>query len=261
MLRNGLRPSTVNTNLISARMFFRFLFSEGYLASNPFDLVEFVPRDDLSQRCLTEEEVDRLLSTPDVSTYYGLLDRTMIELLYSSALRPKELVNLKLCDIDLSQRRVTCNGKGSKQRIVPVGRSAIVWLKKYLVIRSQLCDSQRTGFFFVKENGSQLSRMLIWRHIKAHAMRAGLGNVTPRTLRHSCATHMHNHGATLAHVQKLLGHSSKESTKGYTHTSTEHLRLTYDKNHPRATFDTPPPKRHKGLFIQAKGNNGGVTEH
>lgn len=128
-MREGLSPSTVNTNIIALRVFFWFLILERFTKSNPFDLVELVPRRPQPERFLTEEEIERLFVVPNTSTYYGLLDRAILELLYSSGLRPAEVANLKVGDVDLSRRRITCVGKGSKQRIVPVGRSAAMWLK------------------------------------------------------------------------------------------------------------------------------------
>jgi integrase/recombinase XerD len=147
---------------------------------------------------------------PDVSTYYGLLDRALLELLYSSGLRPAELVALRLRDVDVTRRRVTCLGKVSKECLVPLGRSAAKWLKKYLSVRKRLPTEHRTHYFFVKEGGNRLSYMYVWRHVKAHAMTAGLRDVTPHILRHTCATHLHEGGAGVAHIQMLLGHASDE---------------------------------------------------
>jgi site-specific recombinase XerD len=234
MLRNGLSPSTVNTNLIALRMFFLFLLLERQVKSNPFKQVELVPRQEPTQRHLTEEEVVRLLAVPDVSTFYGLLDRALLELMYSSALHPAEVSGLRLGDVDLTRRRVRCIGKGNKERIVPIGSSAAKWLKRYLLARGRLREWRRTRLFFAKEDGSRLSYMYILRHVKAHGMTAGLKDLTPRIIRHTCATHMHERGAQIVHIKALLGHNNDESTRGYTHTSVEHLRRTYDEYHPRA---------------------------
>lgn len=262
-LMEGLSPSTVNTNLIALRMFFRFLMLERVVEDNPFDLVELVPRRPPSGRYLTEEEVERLFAVPDTSTYYGLLDRAMLELLYSSGLRPTEVATLRVGDVDLNRRRITCVGKGRKQRIVPVGRNAARWLKKYLTVRMQSDGGRRTHVFFAKEDGSRLSYSYVWRHVKAHGVVAGLHDLSPSILRHTCATHMHEGGAGVVHVQKLLGHSSEESTKTYTHASAKHLRRVYDERHPRATFERRVRDTYSGRRkrrAKEAGDNGAVSE-
>lgn len=256
LLRGGLSASTVNTNIISLRMFFLFLILERRVKANPFDIVELVPRRRPEQRHLTEEEVDLLFAVPDVSTYYGLLDRALLELFYSSALRPAEVLGLRPGDVDLTRRRVTCTGKGSKQRIVPVGRSAAKWLSRYMSVRNGLREGRRTRSFFVMEDGRRLSYMYILRHVKAHGMTAGLHDLTPRILRHTCATHMYQRGAGLADVQMLLGHSSEESTGGYTHATAKYLRKAYDEHHPRAGLKVRLPtnitKRQKRIARAVK---------
>lgn len=158
--------------------------------------------------------------------------------------------------MDLTRRRVKCTGKGSKQRIVPVGRSAAKWLGQYSAVRNGLREGRRTRSFFVREDGSPISYMYILRHVKAHGMTAGLHDLTPRILRHTCATHMYQRGAGLADVQMLLGHSSEDSTGGYTHATAKYLRKAYDEHHPRAGFDVRVPaytaKRQKRIARAVK---------
>lgn len=261
-LKEGLSPSTVNTNLIALRMFFWFLIFDRLVKSNPFDLVELVPRQPPPGRHLTGEEIDCLFAVPDTSTYYGLLDRSVLELLYSSGLRPAEVVDLRTRDVDLSRRRITCVGKGSKQRIVPVGRSAARWLKEYFNVTMCLAEGRRTHFF-MKKDGSKLSYSYIYRHVKAHGLVAGLRDLSPSVLRHTYATHLHEGGAEIVHVRMLMGHSSEDSTKTYTHTSLKHLRRIYDDHHPRAAYerrvrDTYSERRKK--WLKETGDDGAASE-
>jgi len=243
MVKGGLVPGTVNVMLVGARRFFGFLQLDGYLKHNPFELVPLLPLPQQLPRHLTPEEVDRLLDVPDVSTYYGLLDRTIMELLYSAGLRPIELIMLELTAVNLSRRLLICNGKGGKQRMVPFGRSALEWLEKYLKVRSRMTGKERTRRFFIKEDGERLSYSYVWRHVRKHGMDAGLNDLNPRVLRHTYATHIHEGGAEIVQVQLLIGHSQTESTTVYTHVMQRGLREVYEKHHPRATFKSRMRKK------------------
>jgi integrase/recombinase XerD len=158
----------------------------------------------------------------------------MLELLYASGLRVSELVTLALSDVDLDLGLVRCFGKGSKERQVPAGASAVEWLRRYLPARRRMCGDAGTVRLFVTPKGGAVTRQLFWRRLVALGARAGLGHVTPHMLRHTFATHLLEHGADLRSVQLMLGHSDISTTQIYTHVTNERLRETLKKFHPRA---------------------------
>ncbi|HEX8853316.1 MAG TPA: tyrosine-type recombinase/integrase, partial [Pyrinomonadaceae bacterium] len=175
-----------------------------------------------------------LLEAPDTSTHEGLRDRALIELLYACGLRVSELVSLQTSQIDLDQGVLSCSGKGSKQRRVPIGRSALGWLEKYMRARRTLLDGRDSPLLFVSGGGRTLTRQNVWSALKRYAATAGLAGVTPHVLRHSFATHLLERGADTRSVQALLGHSDLATTQIYTHVTSERLRSTYERCHPRA---------------------------
>jgi integrase/recombinase XerD len=175
----------------------------------------------------------------------------MIELMYSTGMRPAELVNLRLAGVNLEERLILCTGKGRKQRIIPFGRSALRWLKRYLDARARMLGGRKSHYLFLKPDGKRIYATYVWRHVKEKAMLAGLGNVTPRVLRHTFATHLLSGGADIRHVQELLGHSDLGSTQVYTHTVPVHLSRSLDLYHPRSHLQRGPPRR---------GRKGGDAE-
>ena len=234
--REAYSASTINGMHAAAQRFFDFLLTEGDLTTNPFKEIPYLQLEKSLPRFLSQEEVAQLMAAPDTSTYAGLLDRTVMELLYASGMRVAELINQRIDRVDLDNCRILCTGKRSKQRVVLFGRDAKKWLEKYLVARSRIPKSGKSPSLFLKIDGKPLYGTLIWRHIKEYADMAGLGPVSPHTLRHSFATHLHEGGASTRHVQLLLGHENLESAQVYTHMSPTHLRKTYDLHHPRATL-------------------------
>jgi integrase/recombinase XerD len=185
-------------------------------------------------RFLTEEEMEKLLAVPDTGSAEGLRDRAMLELMYAAGLRVSELVSLKLADLNLDAGLVVCHGKGSKERRVPIGKSATHWLQQYVsVVRARAARGGRTQLF-LNSLGSSLTRHVVWGMIKRYSERAGLRDVSPHTLRHSFATHLLQRGADSRSVQALLGHSDISTTQIYTHITDRHMRSTYDRHHPRA---------------------------
>ena len=183
---------------------------------------------------LTAEEIERLMEEPDVTTDEGLRDRAMTELLYASGLRVSEMVSLTLADVNLEAGLVTCLGKGSKERQVPIGRSAIEWVRRWLPARRRILGDRPVDLLFVTAKGGPVTRQLYWRRLVAHGERAGLGRITPHMLRHTFATHLLEHGADLRSVQMMLGHSDVSTTQIYTHVTNERLRETLQRFHPRA---------------------------
>jgi len=235
-------PSSVARALVAVRSFHRFCLEEGFLAVDPSEEVG-APRVPLGiPKALTEDEVEALLAAVVGDTARSLRDRAIVETLYATGVRISELVGLDRRDLDLDDGLVRVLGKGSKERIVPVGRSAREALSAYLAAgRPQLVrpDRSRRGGEAVILNvrGGRLSRQSCWKIVRAAGERAGLGGrLSPHVLRHSCATHMLERGADIRVVQELLGHASLSTTQVYTKVSPERLRAVYEAAHPRARF-------------------------
>ena len=184
---------------------------------------------------LTEVEVERLLKAPDTSTALGLRDRAMLETLYASGLRVSELVTLNAVQLSCDMGVVRVMGKGSKERLVPLGEECLTWVKRYCDAgRSTLLAGKVSDALFVTARGDAMTRQAFWYLIRRYAARAGLGKaISPHTLRHAFATHLLNHGADLRVVQLLLGHSDISTTQIYTHVASERLKLLHAKHHPR----------------------------
>jgi integrase/recombinase XerD len=158
----------------------------------------------------------------------------MLELLYASGLRVSELISLGLPDVDVEAGALTCFGKGSKQRRIPIGRSSIYFLKNYFIVRQRLLNGKRADLLFVEKNGSPISRQKFWKIITGYGASAGLGHVTPHMLRHTFATTLIENGADLRSVQMMLGHSDINTTQIYTHVTNERLKSAYKQFHPRS---------------------------
>ena len=228
--RASAAPATVMRKLSAIRTFYRHLAREEAIPADP---TANLPSAQLRRRLpsvLSIEEVIRLLAQPDPTTPRGLRDRAMLELLYATGLRVSELVNLSRGDINLDLGLVRCLGKGSKERIVPVGRPALDAVQAYL-------DSRRDAapVLFPGNKGRPLTRVAFWRITRRYARQAGIrAPISPHTLRHSFATHMLEGGADLRAIQELLGHANIVTTQIYTHVSTDRLREVYRAYHPRA---------------------------
>ncbi|MGZ4683488.1 MAG: site-specific tyrosine recombinase XerD [Acidimicrobiales bacterium] len=240
-------PASVARALVAVRSLYRFLAEEGHLVVDPAAEVE-VPRVPKGlPKPLSEAEVADLLESVQGDDAIARRDRAILEVLYGTGLRISELVGLHLADLDLDGGLLRAFGKGSKERIVPVGRFAREALAAYLSAggRDELAPERwaRRGdaeSVFLNKRGGSLSRQGAWQIVRSHGDRAGLGDrLSPHVLRHSCATHMLNHGADIRAVQELLGHASLSTTQIYTLVSTERLRSVYDAAHPRATGSRP----------------------
>lgn len=248
MARSGLAPRSISRAISSARGFFRFLLLDGHIKRDPLSNISAPQASQNIPRFLNEEQMESLLSAPDTSTPEGVRDRSMLELLYATGLRVSEMVNLNLSDVDMDAGVLECRGKGSKQRKVPVGRSALQWLEEYLkkrrlFVSPPASNSQR---LYLGEGGRPLTRQMVWSRLQVYASQAGLKGVSPHSLRHSFATHLLQRGADSRSVQTLLGHSDIGTTQIYTHITGQRLRATYDRFHPRAkkglsTEDRPTP--------------------
>ena len=236
-------PSSIARALVAVRSFHRFCLEEGFLAVDPSEEVG-APRVPLGiPKALTEGEVEALLAAVVGDTARSLRDRAIVETLYATGVRISELVGLDRRDLDLDDGLVRVLGKGSKERIVPVGRSARDALTAYLGHgRPQLArpDRSRRGAgeaVILNVRGGRLSRQSCWKIVRTAGERAGVGGrLSPHVLRHSCATHMLERGADIRVVQELLGHASLSTTQVYTKVSPERLRAVYEAAHPRARF-------------------------
>jgi integrase/recombinase XerD len=230
--REGLAPTSISRAVSATRGFFKFLMLDGHIKSHPAEDLDTPQRFSYLPKFLTEEEINRLLATPDISTPEGIRDRAVLEIMYATGLRVSEMVDLKHADIDLLAGLVVCHGKGSKERRVPLGKSAIHWLQQYSALKAGYGKPSAPNVFL--HRGRPFTRHLAWSMIKRHARKAGIEDVSPHTLRHSFATHLLQHGADSRSVQALLGHSDISTTQIYTHITDVHLRTAYDRHHPRA---------------------------
>lgn len=238
-LRDFSRKSkaTSQRRLISAlRRFYQHLLAIGELKADPTLNIEPPPHPQRFPRTLSEAQVEALLAAPDTETPLGLRDRAMLEVLYATGLRVSELVGLKLFEASLDMGVVRVFGKGSKERLVPLGQVALEWLERYLKeSRPALLNGRNCEAVFVTRRGAGISRQMFWNLIKRHAARAGIdpARISPHTLRHAFATHLINHGADLRVVQLLLGHADISTTQVYTHVARERLKELHAKHHPR----------------------------
>ena len=232
------RDTTTARKVAAIRSFFGFLFENGSIAQDPTESMGS-PRVGRSlPKCLSKEEVARLLAIAERAVgNEARRDATILELLYATGLRVGELVSLNVSDIDQQESYIRCWGKGSKERIVYLYPKALQEVKNYLgQARMVLVGAHKSEpALFVNHRGERLTRQWVWNILKAYGEKAGIGQrITPHTLRHSFATHLLQSGASLRHVQELLGHSSISTTQVYTHVTGNHLHREYEKSHPRA---------------------------
>ncbi|GMR00868.1 MAG: site-specific tyrosine recombinase XerD [Gammaproteobacteria bacterium] len=230
--------------LSSLRRFYLYLFRENQVSEDPTHLLESPKGGQTLPLSLNEQQIEDLLSAPDISDDLGLRDRAMLEVLYATGLRVSELISLQTTQISMQQGVIRVIGKGNKERLVPVGEIALDWLMKYyqksrpqlLNIRSKQSSSSQCSEVFVTRRGKAMTRQAFWYMIKRYALLAGIATdqLSPHTLRHAFATHLLNHGADLRVVQMLLGHSDISTTQIYTHVADQRLRDMYHNHHPRA---------------------------
>ncbi|MBA2494739.1 MAG: site-specific tyrosine recombinase XerD [Acidobacteria bacterium] len=220
--------------LISAlRGFYKFLQFDGHIKKNPAEDLIAPQKGLYLPKFLNENDIESLLAVADVSGEIGLRNRAILELMYACGLRVSEAVDVNVGDVDIDAGILTCKGKGSKTRRVPIGKSAVEWLKSYLALRRKK-ENIEVNNLFVTSLGKPINRQTIFYLIKEYAEKIGLEDVSPHTLRHSFATHLIQHRADVRSVQQLLGHADISTTQIYTHITDTHLRKTYEKFHPRA---------------------------
>lgn len=234
-MADGRSPASTARLVAGIRGFYRYLHVSGRASSNPAEDLHAPRLFATLPKFLSIEDVDALLAAPDVSSPLGVRDRTLIEVLYATGLRVSELVGLRLTDVRLDEGYVQCMGKGSKQRIVPLGDEAAAWVTRYVREgRPALTRGRTPPWLFVNHRGERLSRVGFWKVLKACGRRAGIrAPLTPHVLRHSFATHLLDRGADLRAIQTLLGHADLSTTQIYTHVLEARLRQVYDRFHRR----------------------------
>lgn len=237
-LDEGVSTRTLARNIVSIRRLFHFLHAEGTLGRNPAETLDVPSAPKKLPRVLSEDEVERLLNAPDPTTAEGIRDQTMLEVLYATGLRVTELVSLPVKAVDLDHGFVRVWGKGSKERVVPLGEIAADAIRVYRAnARRELLSAgggRASDALFVTRRGRAMTRQGFWKNIRRYAQRAGIhADVSPHKLRHSFATHLLRHGADLRALQAMLGHASVATTEIYTHVAKARMKELHAQHHPR----------------------------
>jgi len=234
-LQQGQSPRSTARFMSCVRGFYHYLLREGRITVDPTVDVDSPKLGRPLPKSLSEAEVDRLLQAPDLDVALEFRDRTMLELLYACGLRVTELTSLQLGQVSVNQGVVRVFGKGSKERLVPMGEEALLWLRRYMAgPRAELLKGMPCDVVFPSRRGSQMTRQTFWYRIKIYALRADIKKeLSPHTLRHAFATHLLNHGADLRVVQLLLGHSDLSTTQIYTHVAKQRMQELHAMHHPR----------------------------
>ena len=236
MFTRRMRASSQRRLYSTLRRFYGWLLTEGRIARDPLLRVQRPMQPSRLPKSLSEQHVEDLLAAPDHTTPLGLRDRALLETLYATGLRVSELTTLKLFELSLDEGLVRVMGKGSKERLVPLGEVAVEWLARWLAEgRPALLKGRRCDEVFVTVRGTGMTRQMAWTLIKKHALSAGIAaeRISPHVLRHAFATHLLNHGADLRAVQMLLGHADISTTQIYTHVARERLKALHRQHHPR----------------------------
>ncbi len=229
------KATSTSRAISSLKRLFRYLLRQNRISADPTLQIATPKLPRSLPKSLTEQDVELLLYAPDAQTPLGLRDRAMLEVLYATGLRVSELVSLSVAQVSLDMGVVRVMGKGSKERLVPMGEEALDWIRRYLAEgRAVLLAGKLSDALFVTQRGEAMTRQMFWYLIKKHAKLAGLGKpLSPHTLRHAFATHLLNHGADLRVVQMLLGHADISTTQIYTHVARERLKQLHTQHHPR----------------------------
>jgi integrase/recombinase XerD len=229
------RATSTSRAISSLKRLYQYLLRQGRISVDPTLQIATPKLPRSLPKTLTEQDVELLLQAPDVDMPLGMRDRTMLEVLYASGLRVSELVGLSVAQVSLDMGVVRVMGKGSKERLVPLGEEALDWVRRYLAeARPALLNNQHSNTMFVTTRGEGMTRQMFWYLIKRHAKHCGLQKpLSPHTLRHAFATHLLNHGADLRVVQLLLGHADISTTQIYTHVARERLKALHATHHPR----------------------------
>lgn len=236
MQKKGKASSSISRACAAIKSFYQFLFREHIIDEDPTDNLDTPKLEHRLPKVLTIEEVQMLLCQPNTTTLLGMRDRTMLELLYATGMRVSELISLSTQDVNLEMGFLRCIGKGSKERIVPIGCVAIHYLEQYINnVRNMMLNGKKIDTLFLNCQGNSMTRQGFWKIIKKYSHQAGINKrITPHTLRHSFATHLLENGADLRSVQEMLGHADISTTQIYTHITRNKIKEIYDKTHPRA---------------------------
>jgi integrase/recombinase XerD len=228
-----LSPTSINRLISALRGFYKFLMFDRHITKNPAEDLQSQQKTAYLPKFLNQDEMGQMLTIPDVSTELGLRDRAILELMYACGLRVSEVCDLNIFDAELDTGILSCKGKGSKTRKVPIGKSAVEWLRSYLAIRRQK-ENIEVQNLFVSKFGKPLNRQDVFYLVKECGEKIGRDDVSPHTLRHTFATHLVQNSADIRSVQQMLGHADISTTQIYTHITNQQLRKTYEKFHPRA---------------------------
>lgn len=236
LYRSGLKSRSIARHITTLRNFYRFLLTEKVIDSDPTEYLPLPRQWQSLPKLLNLQEIERLIQAPDLTAPNGVRDRAMLELLYATGLRVSELCSLGLSDLETGLGVLRVTGKGNKQRLVPVGKSALKAVQEYVEgARFKLLKGRPSGFLFVTARGGRLSRGAFWKLLAALGKRSGIfHDLTPHVIRHSFATHLLEGGADLRSVQTMLGHADISTTQVYTHVMRPRLREVFEKHHPRA---------------------------
>ncbi|NLW24288.1 MAG: site-specific tyrosine recombinase XerD [Clostridia bacterium] len=228
--------ATIARRTAALKTFFNFLYQEGYIVNNLGENLEGPKKEKKLPDFLSVKEMDKLLAIPQLNTVQGVRDKAMLELLYATGMRVSELINLDLHNLNLEMAYVRCWGKGSKERIIPIGSQAVSSLNTYLQWgRNKLLKNPREQALFLNQHGKRLTRQGFWKILKKYVKLAGIEKkITPHVFRHSFATHLLENGADLRVVQEMLGHADISTTQIYTHLTTKRISQVYNDAHPRA---------------------------
>lgn len=231
--KRGCEAATIARRVVAIKLFHRFLVRERLMSEDITSVIESPKLWKKLPHFLTPSEMEAMLQAPDLNTDTGIRDKALLECLYATGMRVSEIAGIPIADVNLENAYVRCKGKGSKERIVPIGKKAIEACREYLKkVRSHYKNAP--DHFFLGKGGRNMSRIAVWELIKRNAKLAGIEkNITPHTFRHSFATHLLEHGADLRIVQELLGHADIATTQIYTHVSRDRLKGVHAKFHPR----------------------------
>jgi integrase/recombinase XerD len=233
--QRGLSENSISRSLVTAKMFYKYMITEGKISRNPMSSISSPKLQKHLPEVLHYKAVEKMLQVPDCNEKLGIRDKAILELMYATGARVSEVASIKVSWVSLDYGFIRCQGKGSKQRIVPIGTKAVNSVRKYLQdVRPLLSKGKDGETLFLSRTGKKLRRENIWELVRKYAKCAGIKNVSPHTLRHSFATHLLEGGADLRSVQEMLGHANISTTQIYTHVDRKYLKSVHQKFHPRA---------------------------
>jgi len=233
--QRGLSENSISRSLVTAKMFYKYMITEGKISRNPMSSINSPKLQKRLPEVLHYKAVEKMLQAPDCNEKLGARDKAILELMYATGARVSEVASIKVSWVSLDYGFIKCQGKGSKQRIVPIGTEATNAVRRYLQdVRPLLSKGKDCETLFLSRTGKKLRRENIWELVRKYARCAGIKNVSPHTLRHSFATHLLEGGADLRSVQEMLGHANISTTQIYTHVDRKYLKSVHQKFHPRA---------------------------